>query len=319
MATSGRRLRVGTDCSGIEAPIWALRSLGVPYEHVFSSEIDRPCARIIKANYAPRILFGDPDGPFPDGDITKRDIRDVPDIDLYVAGFPCQPFSMLGVRKGFEDRRGNVFFACLDVIRQKRPMYYVLENVRGLVSHDDGRTFETIKRHLGALSELGYSFDWKVLNTKDHGLPQNRERVFMVGSRTGAGVAWPEPVPMPPLRDYIDWDDDEPQEARPWFRKVIPVFEGTGVLIVNACGFIVRKTRESFERTKTGRLWSPCLTASADFWVVPLHRPLTAHEMLRLQGFDHPLKGSEHQLRKRAGNSMSVPVVAGILRGMGVQ
>ena len=87
-------LRVGTDCSGIEAPIQALLQLKIPFRHVFSSDIDKYCIQSIKANYNPEIIFGDKDGAFPEGDITKRNIKDVPDIDLYVCGFPCQSFSI---------------------------------------------------------------------------------------------------------------------------------------------------------------------------------------------------------------------------------
>ncbi len=106
-------LRVGTDCSGIEAPIEALRQLQIPHKHLWSSDIDKFVIQSIKANYEPEILFGDPNGPYPDGDITKRDNSILPDIDLYVAGLPCQPFSISGQRKGFIDKRGNVFCSCL--------------------------------------------------------------------------------------------------------------------------------------------------------------------------------------------------------------
>jgi site-specific DNA-cytosine methylase len=92
------KLRVGTDCSGIEAPIQALRQLQIPFNHVFSSDIDKFVIQSIKANYHPGILYGDPDGPYPNGDITKRDVNTIPDIDLYIAGFPCQPFSTAGSR-----------------------------------------------------------------------------------------------------------------------------------------------------------------------------------------------------------------------------
>lgn len=92
-------LRVGTDCSGIEAPIQALMQMNIPFKHVFSSDIDKYCIQSIKANYNPEIIFGDKDGSFKEGDITKRDINNVPDIDLYVCGFPCQPFSITGEKK----------------------------------------------------------------------------------------------------------------------------------------------------------------------------------------------------------------------------
>ena len=200
-------LRVGTDCSGIEAPIQALRQLGIPFRHVFSSEIDKFCIQSIKANYEPEILFGDPDGPFKDGDITKRNIDDVPDMDLYVCGFPCQPFSDMGTRSGLFDSRGTVYRACVDVIRTKEPRCFVLENVRGLLTNDGGATWKTILADLHELSEsCGYTLSWKILNTRDYGLPQNRERVYIVGTR--GTFIWPTPIPLTqrPL-DCVDWSD----------------------------------------------------------------------------------------------------------------
>jgi site-specific DNA-cytosine methylase len=86
------KIRIGTDCSGIEAPIQALKQLKIPFEHVFSSEIDDYCIQSIKSNYTPNIIFGDKEGMFPEGDITKRNVNDIPDIDLYVCGFPCHDF-----------------------------------------------------------------------------------------------------------------------------------------------------------------------------------------------------------------------------------
>ena len=163
-------LRVGTDCSGIEAPIMALKQLKIPFRHEFSSEIDKHCIASIKANYKPKKIFGD---------MKKRKIKDIPDIDLYICGFPCQPFSMAGERKGTEDSRGTIFYECLKVIKNKKPNYFVLENVRGLITIDGGKTFESIIQSLENLKI--YNVEWKVLNTKDYGIPQNRERVFIVG------------------------------------------------------------------------------------------------------------------------------------------
>lgn len=117
------------------------------------------------------------------GECDSRDIRtvdtnDIPDHDLLCAGFPCQSFSIAGKRLGFEDTRGTMFFEIARIIRDKRPRYFLLENVKGLLSHDEGKTFQTI---LGVLSNLGYEYQWQVLNSKNFGVPQNRERVFIVG------------------------------------------------------------------------------------------------------------------------------------------
>ena len=112
------------------------------------------------------------------GDITKIDTSKLPDFDLLVGGFPCQAFSIAGKRKGFDDTRGTLFFDLARILADKRPRNFVFENVKGLLSHDEGKTFQTI---LGVLSDLGYRVEWQVLNSKWFGVPQNRERVFIVG------------------------------------------------------------------------------------------------------------------------------------------
>lgn len=111
--------------------------------------------------------------------MKKRKIKDIPDIDLYICGFPCQPFSMAGERKGTEDSRGTIFYECLKVIRNKKPNYFILENVKGLITIDKGNTFKEILQSLKNLKI--YNVEWKVLNTKDYGIPQNRERIFIIG------------------------------------------------------------------------------------------------------------------------------------------
>lgn len=197
-------LRVGTDCSGIEAPIQALKKLGIPYEHTFCSDIDKHVIQTIQKNYSPKKIFGD---------ITTRDINDVPDIDLYVAGFPCQPFSTAGEMKGFDDKRGNVFWSCIEVIKEKQPKYFILENVKGLLSHDKenkkdryGRTWNIIWNELKKLEEpYGYSIVWSILNTRDYGLPQNRERLFIVGTKSS--FKWSDKLEMDNIIDYIDNED----------------------------------------------------------------------------------------------------------------
>ena len=117
-----------------------------------------------------------------EGDIRTVDASTIPEHDLLCAGFPCQSFSIAGKRRGFEDTRGTLFFEICRVLRAKRPGYLFLENVKGLLSHDDGHTFQTIIR---TLDELGYDCQWQVLNSKNFGVPQNRERVFIIGHLRG--------------------------------------------------------------------------------------------------------------------------------------
>jgi DNA (cytosine-5)-methyltransferase 1 len=116
------------------------------------------------------------------GDITTIEPKELPDFDCLVGGFPCQSFSIAGKRKGFEDTRGTLFFDIARILRDKTPRLVVLENVKGLLSHDKGATFQTI---LGVLADLGYFVEWQVLNSKNFGVPQNRERVFIIGHLGG--------------------------------------------------------------------------------------------------------------------------------------
>ena len=116
------------------------------------------------------------------GDATTINPNELPDFDLLVGGFPCQAFSIAGKRKGFDDTRGTLFFDIARILAEKKPKHLVLENVKGLLSHEQGRTFQTI---IGVLSDLGYGVEWQVLNSKDFGVPQNRERVIIVGHLGG--------------------------------------------------------------------------------------------------------------------------------------
>ncbi len=135
---------------------------------VWSNEWDKYASQIYKKHY----------GECDTRDIRTVDTKEIPDHDLLCAGFPCQSFSIAGKRLGFEDTRGTMFFEIARIIRDKRPRHFILENVKGLLSHDEGKTFQTI---LGVLSDLGYEYQWQVLNSKNFGVPQNRERVFIVG------------------------------------------------------------------------------------------------------------------------------------------
>ena len=210
------RLKVGTDFSGIGAPEMALNNLGIDYEQVFSCEIDKYARDSYDAIHkAPGKFYID---------ITKRNHKDVEQLDLYVAGFPCQAFSNNGHRKGFDDVRGTLFFDVADFIRINQPKMFILENVKGLLTHDNGKTYQTITDILtncgGTLNGqmsldvfddgLGYHVYAQVLNTKDYGIPQNRERIFIVGFKDFRSFSFPKTEPLRlRLKDVLQNECDE--------------------------------------------------------------------------------------------------------------
>ena len=209
-------IKVGTDFSGIGSPEAALRRLNLPHKNVFACEIDK----FAKESY---LELNNPDTFYED--ITTRNHSEVEQLDLYVAGFPCQAFSYAGKRKGFADEtRGTLFFDVAEFIRVNQPNCFILENVRGLVSHDKGRTFQTITDILsnggGSLNGqvgldtidngLGYHVYYKILNTKNFGIPQNRERIFIVGFKNWREFRFPKEFPLDiTLKDLLEDDVNE--------------------------------------------------------------------------------------------------------------
>lgn len=149
----------------------ALNRLG--HECVYANDFDKYAAITYNKNFKHKIDTTS---------ITDVPTSSIPDHDLLVGGFPCQAFSIAGKRKGFEDTRGTLFFDVARILNDKRPRYFILENVKGLLSHDNGGTFKTI---IKTLDELGYDVQWQVLNSKDWGVPQNRERIYIVGHLRG--------------------------------------------------------------------------------------------------------------------------------------
>jgi len=287
-------IRVGTDCSGIEAPIQALIQLKIPFKHKFSCEINPYCVESILENYDPEILFPD---------MTTRKIKEVPDIDLYVCGFPCQSFSMAGLREGTNDPRGTIFWQCLKVIKNKLPKVFILENVKGLLSINEGKTFKNIIKSLEDIEE--YEVYWNVLNTKDYGIPQNRERVFIVGIREDQDIdfEWPKKKKMKDVRDYVDWNDNEKDKLTLRQKKCMKTLPKESVMVdVN---FIC------LNKYPNSDLYSPCINTAGGLWCVPEHRKANIKEHLRLQGFPEKFKQivSNTQLKRQIGNSMSVNVL----------
>lgn len=294
-------LRVGTDCSGIEAPIQALQNIEIPFQHVFSCDIDKYCEESIKANYNPDYFYND---------MKTRNNQLLPDIDLYICGFPCQPFSHAGNRQGVDDEkgRGNLFWYCLDVIAKKQPSYFLLENVKGLLTINNGETFDMI---LDELKSLSYDIYYNVLNTKDYGIPQQRERLFIVGiHRTiKQNFGWPMETLMKPLFYYVDVRNTD-QEPIPDFLKRSNLLKR----IPKDSLFIdIGFTQGNFVNSD---MECPCITTQGNLWCVPMKRRASIKECLKLQGFPSNFKQvvSDRQLKKQIGNSMSVNVIEAIFK-----
>ena len=143
---------------------------------VWANEIEKYACQIYRKNFGKKELI--------EGNIRKIPAKSIPNHNLLTAGFPCQSFSIAGKRKGFRDTRGTLFFEICRIVEEKKPNLLLLENVKGLLNHDGGNTFRII---LNSLSELGYNCEWEVLNSKNFGVPQNRERVFIIGHLRGTG------------------------------------------------------------------------------------------------------------------------------------
>jgi len=164
LQSKNERLQVETNSGGNNGELLQRTASCVGY-----SEIDKYAIKVYERNFNGHTNYGN---------ATAIDAQQLPDFDLLVGGFPCQAFSIAGKRYGFQDTRGTLFFDIARILANKRPRHLVLENVKGLLSHDNGKTFQTI---LGVLTDLGYTVEWQVLNSKDFGVPQNRERVIIVG------------------------------------------------------------------------------------------------------------------------------------------
>jgi len=276
----------------------AAEKLGLKPECVLSSDIDPHCRKAYAENF----------GDTPEGDISKIDAAKVPDHELLLAGFPCQPFSVIGSMKGFEDTRGTLFFEIARILEAKRPRCVVLENVRMLATHDKGRTLAVIKR---ALEGLGYEVRSKVLNALDFGLPQRRHRIFIVATAKGAGkFSWPEGGgPLKPLDELLEKDAPAKffasEKIRRQRRAKLPEAPRPSIWHENKSGHVSAKPYSCALRAG----------ASYNYLLVDGERRLTPREMLRLQGFPESFKIAcgDWRCSKQAGNSLPVPVAEKVI------
>lgn len=274
---------------------------------VFTSEWDKPCQIMYEANF----------GEKPFGDITKIVADDVPDHDVLTGGFPCQAFSIIGNKLGFADTRGTLFFDVERILKAKQPKAFLLENVKQLTTHDNGRTFKVILEHL---EKLGYFVHYKVLNGLDFGVPQKRERIMIVGFKQNYPFEFPKNgTETKTLSDILEPEDqiDKKHFLSDYFRKKVQ-----------------RKLKEQGKRITTrpvvihenkgGNLgihpFSTALRANGSYNYVTVNgeRRLTPREMLRLQGFPDTLKivVPDTQARKQAGNSVVVPKIEAVAHAM---
>lgn len=294
-------LHIGTDCSGIESPIFALKLLKIPYVHEFSSEINKHCIESIKANFNPKIIYGD---------VKKRKLNNIPNIDLYICGFPCQPFSLAGNRLGINDFRGNLFFDCLKLIKKKEPKLFLLENVSGLMNIDNGLLFKQIINELERLKI--YNINYKILNTCDYGIPQSRKRVFIIGILKKNQIKefiWPEKKKLLDLNNFIDYTDKNYTIPSPRIQKQL--------LIIPQNSCFIDLAFSNYNYPNSDKI-SPCICQNSDIWCVPMSRRANIKEYLRLQGFPTTFKQvvSDNQLKKQIGNSISVNILKLLLKEM---
>jgi DNA (cytosine-5)-methyltransferase 1 len=283
----------------------------IPFEElggdcVFSSEWDKFSQQTYEANF----------GEIPHGDITEIDAKDIPKHDLLVGGFPCQAFSQAGLKKGFKDTRGTMFFEIARILDHHKPKAILLENVKGLRGHDKGNTFKTI---ISILNELGYqTLESTVLNAKHFGLPQNRERIFIVGYKKHVNFQFPQP-PMIDTRlgDILDKKipDKYTISDRLWEgaqrRKEKYKEKGYGF------GYSLFNKESKYTSTISARYYKD----GAEIWVdqgKKNPRKLTPNEARKLQGFPEGfiIPVSDGQAYKQFGNAVPVPVIRAIAERM---
>lgn len=292
---------------------------------VYTSEKDAHAQKVFELNY----------GELPDGDITTVDEKSIPDHNVILAGFPCQPFSSAGHKMGFEDTRGTLFFDILRIAKEKQPEVLLLENVKNLGHHDGGKTLKVI---IAALEDLGYNVSYRVLNSKDFGVPQSRERMIIVAAK-GKSFDF-DKLPTQPavqLKDFLD--DEATANDGSGFEYLDPeeyVLLDNSIVKKQVSGLIfagyrkgnlriagIRDGSENLSRAhkQQNRIYSsegvhPTISSqesSGRFFI--LHegrvRKLTMRECYRIFGFpdNFKLTGSLAERYRRIGNSVCVPMM----------
>lgn len=299
-------MKIGSLFSGIGGLDLGFEQAG--FEIAWANEIDSAACKTYRYNFPNTHLI--------EGDVRDIDPCTLPDIDVLTAGFPCQPFSIMGYRRGFKDPRGNLFFEISRFIDIKRPRVVFLENVRNLMEHDNGKTFLVI---YNTLAQFGYSVKYKVINATDVNIPQNRARIFIVAFLNFEDCdrfSFPEPIPLEAtINDIIDRsvkNDDiyyYGPESRYFKELDAKIVDKTEIYRIDDNGVATRK-------------WEICPTLKANMGTYPDRVPiirdnfgirkLTPMECLTFQGYpkDYTFKGiSLENAYKQCGNTVCVPVI----------
>lgn len=290
------------------------------YQCVYSCEIDEACQKVYFNNF----------GEIPQGDITQINIKAIPNFDILTAGFPCQPFSISGKRGGFQDTRGTLFFYICEIIATKSPSVVILENVKHLIHHDKGRTLDVI---LYALEDLGYLVDYKVLNAKNFGVAQNRERIIIIATKnikfnfSKLNLVYP----VPQLQDFLcqnnafEYLKSEEYTMIDNPKKQVSDLIFVGYRNKNIWKKGVRPNTHHLSRVhhQPNRIYSivgvhptiPSQETSGRFFIyIPeenVVRKLTIKECYRLMGFPDNFRVHSNlgESYKQVGNSVCVPMI----------
>lgn len=306
------KLKCATAFSGIGAAEQALKNLNISHENEFMVEIQKHARKTFISNHNVNKIFND---------ITNINVKKLSDIDLFVFGSPCQSFSLQGKRGGLEDTRGTLVFHGLNIINEKKPKYFIYENVKGMINHDGGNTFKTI---LNAFEELNYKIEYKVLNAKDYGAPQNRERLFIVGIRNDIQQEFNFPKPTTPttkntVSDVIKFvKEDEFKLLN--VDSLMKINNKRTTTDIKKVGELSNIKYESARRVYSSNGIAPCLTCgdNAKFKdeVNNVYRTLSFRELSVIQGFpiDFIYPVAKTHAIKQVGNSIYVGVLESIMK-----
>jgi len=342
-------IRVGSDCSGWGSEVFALKMLGLNVDHRFACDVAQHSKTFIFNNCKPKVWYEN---------CMIRNNQKTPSVDVYVAGFPCQPFSSAGKNKGLRDDRGTVFDGIYDYIRHQKPKIFVLENVKNLVSSKHKSTFHAILKLLGGLKcpenpkNTMYLLTWNIYNSKHFGVPQNRERLYIVGLRRSNIVKldWVRHnkkftdmmnqcvMETPDIRNFLGQLKEKTHQAvedninmhlrsaafnntaKKNLRNAMSQIRAAKLDLSSSD--IVVDLANGFSRTHLMYNMCPTITrtrgAREDFYLMSTARRLSVLDYMRLQGLDPDQTNLENllysEIGQLAGNAMTIPLLASILR-----